>query len=141
MKTFAKIIFLILSAPLIAQTANLVGDYQTEFALKDGNVFEYKMTLSQDGTFIFDYYTKIINGIPPEVYKYGKGKWSVENNVISFFSTKEDLDEKYTLDFTNSKARFITKSPRDKTDRIIRSKIQFLKSELFWMERIEMFKQ
>jgi hypothetical protein len=26
------------------------------------------------------------NGIPPEINKYGKGKWTMENNVISFFS-------------------------------------------------------
>jgi hypothetical protein len=64
----------------------------------------------------------------------------MENNVISFFSiNKKDIDEN-TLDFSNSKARFITKSPRDKTDQIIKTRLQFLKSEIFWMARIEIFK-
>lgn len=61
--------------------------------------------------------------------------------MISFFSDKQqDIDNKFTLDFTNSKARFITKSPRDKTDQIIKTRLQFLKSDIFWMAKIELFK-
>jgi hypothetical protein len=48
--------------------------------------YDYKLTLSRDSTFNFHYYSNIKNGIPPEINKYGKGKWTMENNVISFFS-------------------------------------------------------
>ena len=119
----------------------MIGDYKLAIETTDNNVFEYQLTLSQDGTFSFHYYSKIKNGTPPEVNKYGKGKWTVENDLISFFSDKQkDIDKKNTLDFTNSKARFITKSPRDKTDQIIKTRLQFLKSEIFWMVKIEIFK-
>jgi hypothetical protein len=37
----------------------------------------------------------------------------MENNVISFFFDKQKI-LMILLDFSNSKARFITKSPRDK---------------------------
>ena len=50
------------------------------------------------------------------------------------------FDEKYTLDFTNSKARFVTKSPRDKSDKIIKTQLKFLESEIFWMRRIDIDK-
>lgn len=97
------------------------------------------MNLLDDGTFIFHYYSKIKNGIPPEKNYYGKGKWTVEKNVISFFSDKQkDLDDKFTVDFTNTKARFITKLPRDKTDKIVPTKLQFLKSSIAWMNRIDL---
>lgn len=141
MKGIFTILILISSLVSFSQTDKLIGDYKLAIETTDNNAFEYQLTLSQDGTFFFHYYSSIKQGNPAEVDKYGKGKWTLENNVISFFSDKQkDIDEKNTLDFTNSKARFITKSPRDKTDQIIKTKLQFLKSEIFWLERIEMFK-
>lgn len=141
MKVILTYIILSLSFTSFSQSYTVVGDYKLKIETVDNNVLEYKLTLSQDGTFHFHYYSNIKNGIPPEVNKYGKGKWAIENNVISFFSDKQkDIDEKYTLDFTNSKARFITKSPKDKTDQIIKTRLQFLKSDIFWMARIEIFK-
>jgi hypothetical protein len=139
MKVIFTILILASSLTSLAPADKIIGDYKRTIKTTDNNVFEYQLTLSQDGTFYFHYYSKLINGTPPEENKYGKGKWTIENNVITFFTEKEkDLDEKYTLDFTNSKARFITKSPRDKTNRIIDTKLIFLKSEIFWMEKIEM---
>lgn len=105
------------------------------------NTFDYKLTLNQDGTFLFHYYSKIKNGIPPEVNKYSKGKWTAKDNVLTFSSNKqEDFDAKYMFDFNTSKARFITKNPRDKSDRIIKTKLTFVESEIPWMQRIDIFK-
>jgi hypothetical protein len=141
MKTLFTTLLLLLSFILFSQPDKVVGEYKLVLETKDNNRFEYQLQLSQDGTFSFQYYSKITQGIPPEKTMYGKGKWSVENNVISFFTEKEkDINDKHTLDFANSKARFIIKSPRDKTDRIVNTKLIFLKSEIFWMERIEMLK-
>jgi hypothetical protein len=141
MKGIFTILILVSSLFSFSQTDKVIGDYKLAIQTTDNNAFEYQLTLAQDGTFSFYYYSKMKQGTSPEVNKYGKGKWTLENNVISFFSDKhKDIDERNTLDFTNSKARFITKSPRDKTDQIIKTKLQFLKSEIFWMERIEIFK-
>jgi hypothetical protein len=141
MKAIFTILILIFNLTLFSQVDKAVGDYLLTLKTKDSDLFEYKLTLNEDGTFLFHYYSNIKQGNPAEINKYGKGKWTVENNVISFFSDKQkEIDKKNTLDFTNSKARFITKSPRDKTDRIIKTKLQFLKSEIFWMARIEIFK-
>jgi hypothetical protein len=141
MKAIFTILILISNFTLFSQVDNAVGDYLLTLKTKESDLFEYKLTLNEDGTFYFHYYSNIKQGIPPAVNKYGKGKWTKKNNVISFFSDKQkDFDEKYTLDFTNSKARFVQKSPRNKTDQIIKTRIQFLESEIFWMERIEIFK-
>jgi hypothetical protein len=126
---------------LFSQSNLLVGDYKRRLG-KEGNHFiEYKLTLNEDGTFIFQYYSNNRKGIPPEVNKYGKGNWRSEDNVITFFSNEQkDFDEPYTLDFNTTKARFISKHPRDKTDRIIKTRLQFLESAIFWIERLEIFK-
>lgn len=141
MKVIVAILILVSSLNSFSQTDKVIGDYKSVIETNENNILEYELTLSQDGTFLFHYYSNIKQGIPPEVNKYGKGKWTIENNVISFFSDKQkDIDNKNTLDFTNSKARFIIKSPRNKTDQIIKTRLQFLKSEIFWMEKIEIFK-
>ena len=140
MKTSLLVFFLFFSLALFSQTEKVVGNYVLVFG-NDDSRFDYKLTLYQDGTFTFDYYSFIKLGVPQENTKYGKGRWTIDKNVITFLSEKAtDFDEKYTLDFSGSKARFITKSPRDKTDRIVKTRLQFLESEIFWMARAELLK-
>ncbi len=134
--------FLILFGTLTVDNLfnQMIGDYSNSSG-NDENKFEYNLTLNQDGTFSFHYYSNIKNGIPRENHRYGKGNWTEEKNVISFISDKtDDIDAKHTLDFTNSKARFIIKSPRDKSDKVVKTKLQFLASDIQWLARIEVFK-
>ncbi len=139
-KTIFTILILISGLTLFSQDKT-AGDYSHTIETKENSIFKYKLSLYEDGTFFFHYYSDIKLGKPPEVNKYGKGKWTVENKVITFFSDKgKDFDEKHTLDFATSKARFITKSPRDKTDQIIKTKMKFLESEISWMKGIDLFK-
>lgn len=141
MKIIITVLLLITNLTSFAQSNEVVGNYHRTLGKEGKHFIEYKLTLHQDGTFLFHYYSNNKQGIPPEVNKYGKGTWSVKNNLITFFSNKtEDFDEKYTLDFNNSNARFVSKHTRDKTDRIIKTKLQFLASEIFWIERLELFK-
>jgi hypothetical protein len=141
MKTIAAILILISNLTVIAQTDKIAGDYTIKFGDEVSALFKYQLILNQDGTFFLHYYSNIKIGIPPEINKYGKGNWTEANKVISFFSDKQkDLDEKHTLDVTNTKARFIIKSPRDKTDKVIKTSLQFLESELPWLGKINMLK-
>lgn len=135
------ILLLITNFTLFAQTNQFVGDYSRSLSEEGKHIIEYKLTLNQDGTFVFHSYTKMQGGIPPEVNKFGKGKWTSKDNMITFSSSKnEDFNEKYTLDFNHSTARFITKNPRDKSDKIVKTRLQFLESDIFWMSRIDVFK-
>ena len=141
MKLTITALLLIFNLTLFAQSKQIVGDYTRSLGQEGKHIIEYKLNLNEDGTFEFHSYSKIQGGTPPEVNKYGKGKWSAKDNVVTFSSNKkEDLDEKYTLDFTNSVARFVTKNPKDKSDKIVKTKLQFLESEIAWMKRIDIFK-
>ena len=141
MKAIVTIIFFISSFTSFAQAEKVVGNYTLRLENKETHLLEYNLTLNPDGTFFFHYYSNIKSGIPPEKNKYGKGNWTIANNVVSFFADKQkDFDDKHTLDFTNTKARLIIKSPRNKTDQIIKTKLQFLASDIFWMKRIDLFK-
>lgn len=141
MKLLITTLLLIFNLTLFAQSSNFAGDYNRTLTEEGKHEIEYKLTLNQDGTFLFHSYSKIQGGNPPEVNKYGKGKWSSKDNVITFSSNKkEDFNDKYTLDFNNSKARFVTKNPKDKTDQVIKTKLTFLESGIFWMKKLDVFK-
>jgi hypothetical protein len=141
MKAFLTILFLISNVSLFAQADKIAGEYALEIGKEDSNLFKYNLTLNEDGTFLFHYYSKILTGIPPEVNKYGKGTWAIENNVITFSADKQkDFDEKNTLDFNNSKARFVTKSPRDQTDTVVKTRVKFFESGISMMKTINMLK-
>lgn len=140
MRLLITVLLFLLKLNLSAQSNQFVGDY-TRSLSSENHKIEYKLTLNPDGTFEFYSYSYLQGGTPQESNKYGKGKWSEKNNLITFSSDKKtDLDQKYTLDFTNSTARFIVKNPRDKSDKIVKTKLQFLESEIFWMRRIDIFK-
>lgn len=140
MKLIITSLLLLLKLNLFAQSNQFAGDY-TRSLSDDKHKIEYKLTLNQDGTFLFQSYSNMQGGNPEEGNLYGKGKWSTKDNLITFSSDKKtDLDEKYTLDFSHSTARFVTKNPRDKSDKVVKTKLQFLESEIFWMRRIDIFK-
>ena len=125
MKHFIITLLLISGISLSAQSNQFSGDYARSLS-DDKHIIEYKLTLNQDGTFLFHSYRKMQGGTPPEENKYGKGKWSVKDNVVTFSSDKkDDFDAKNTLDFNNSKARFVTKNPRDKSDKEVKRSFNF----------------
>lgn len=142
MKLIIIALLLISNLTTFSQSNQFVGDYNRILGKEGVHLIEYKLTLNPDGTFVFHSYSNNQKGIPPEVNTYGKGKWSAKGNVITFFSDKEDdFDEKYTLDFNNSKARFVTKHPRDKSNRVVKTRLQFFESGIFWIKRLEIFKK
>ncbi|WP_047549619.1 hypothetical protein [Psychroserpens sp. Hel_I_66] len=137
MKHLLLLLFLFHAFILNAQ--DVAGVYQIK---SDTDEFSHirKLTLNHDGTFEFYHYRFIANGIPKETRSYGKGTWTLENKVITFSAEASDLDSKYTLDFNNSKARFNTKSPRDKTNRVFADFIIFYKTDVVLAQRLKLFK-
>ena len=141
MKLIVTTLLLIFNLTLFAQTNNFAGDYTRSLGEEGKHVIEYKLTLNQDGTFLFHSYSKIQGGIPPEVNKYGKGKWSSKDNIITFSANKqEDFNDQYTLDFNKTTARFVTKNVRDKSDRVVKTRLTFVETEIRWLERLDLFK-
>ena len=125
---------IVLNSSVFAQTSMEIisGEYEVTYNSSNSLIVD-KLTLNPDGTFVFHEYDKHDNGVPPERNKYGKGTWHVEKNIISFTTSKADFDEKYTLDFNTSTARFITKLPRDNSNRDIKTSLKFFNSEIPWI--------
>ncbi|MFT4697379.1 MAG: hypothetical protein ACI9SJ_000500 [Flavobacteriaceae bacterium] len=140
MKTIFILLFLTFNLPLLAQSEKYIGNYEIRFDTKNA-VIEYKLKLNPDGTFLFHSYSNHIMKLSPEEHIYGRGTWSSKKKTLSFYTNKEnDFDETYTIDLINSKARFISKSPRDKSDREIKIALKFFESEIPWIKGLDLYK-
>ena len=141
MRVITTILFFLSSIIIFSQTDKVVGEYFLTSGDSGDHLIEYTLTIQDDGTFLFHSYENHRRGVSWVKNKYGKGNWSMDGKVVSFFTDEQkDLDEKYTLDFSNSKARFITKPLRDNTDRVIKTRLQFFESDIFWIERLAIYK-
>lgn len=60
--------------------------------------------------------------------------------LYSYTNKENDLDEKHTINFTNTKARYITKSKRDKSNKEVKNNLRFYDSEIFWITGNKQFK-
>ncbi|PHS67512.1 MAG: hypothetical protein COB12_03560 [Flavobacterium sp.] len=142
MKKIILFLLLTFSTTIIAQTEKYAGNYEAHFDFNHNGVITYTLILKPDGTFTFHNYRKI-SAKNPEENSYGQGTWKVEKENVLYFHTdaNSDLDDKYTIDFTNTKARYYTKSPRDKSDKIVKTKLKFFESDIPWIKGWELFKQ
>ncbi len=140
MKHILSFLILIFSLSLCAQSKEHVGEYRSKH-VGENHLMENNLTLNQNGTFLFHHYDRISNGIPPERNFYGKGTWISKDKLIFFSADKNDVNESHVLDFNNSKARFISKLPRDKSAKVVKTAIRFYESDIFWMTGITLIKQ
>jgi len=140
MKCILPFLILLFTLSGSAQSKKHAGKYESS-AIGEGYSHINKLTLNPNGTFLFHNYRYIENGIPKEENKYGKGTWTSKNKLIFFNTDENDINYSHVLDFNNSKARFISKSPRDKSARIVKNSIRFYESEIFWITGRTLLKQ
>ena len=135
MKQFFLILLLISSLGANAQTEDFSGTYVFYNKSLKGEIVDYKIQLNKDQTFIFTSY--VYNGLN-EYRSNGKGTWKVENKTLKFTTEPADINKEYTLNFTGTTARVIKKSPRDTSDKVVPTALQFYKSEIRMIENLKL---
>ena len=134
------LLFTLLSSSFVvsaqATVHDVAGIYKRDLSNTPPHIINYTLTLNADGTFQFHSYDKIERSIPPERNNYAKGTWVLDKRVVSFSTSPSDFDEKFTLDFNHSKARFISKHPRDKSDKVVESALRFYESQIDWIQSL-----
>jgi len=134
MKPIMFLLFFTYNLYPLAQNESMVGHYEMKFEASNGLII-YKLTLNPNRTFKFHSYRFLEDALTKEENLYAKGTWNSENKLIYFSSDSDDFDEIHTLDFNNTKARFISKSPRNITNKDIKSSILIYDSEIFWLTK------
>ena len=141
MKHLLILLCITFSISLAAQSAKYDGNYEFKFEMKDGATINYTLTLNPNGTFLFRYYRKLICENCKEENAYGKGIWKAQKKLIFLSTDKEkDMNATYTLNLNNTKARYISKSPRDKSARDIKTALKFYASEITWLKGESLYK-
>lgn len=135
MKQLLILLLLTLNFSLSAQTEDYTGTYIFYVKANKGEIIDYKLQLNADKTFL---YTSYINNNTNEYNNNGKGTWKVENKIIKFTTESSDLDKDHTLNFTGTTARVIKKSPRDTSDKVVPTALQFYKSEIPWIANLKL---
>ncbi|WP_396140539.1 hypothetical protein [Flavobacterium sp.] len=139
MKKLFLLLLLTIGFSLSAQIENYAGTYILHLEGKDASILDYTLHLNTDNTFQFTSFQKLLDTRGEhDKYNYGKGTWKVENKIIKFTTEATDLDEKHTLNFSGSTARLIKKSPRDTSEKVVPTSLQFYKSEIFWIANLKL---
>ena len=140
-KKFTVFLFLcIFGQVTIAQSTSYEGTYKVRHEAINA-IFENTLILNADETFSFHSYTNHFNATPSEKDTYGKGTWRAKKNIISFFTDEEnELDEKNTLNFSNTKARVDRKSIRNKSPEVIADKMRIYESNIAWVQGMKLEK-
>jgi len=112
-----------------SQSEVIAGKYE-KISDATNAYIQYTLELKNDGTFEFHSYHNIEANLERESNYYGRGTWTADGKVVTLNTSQTDFSEKYTLDFSGTKGRFITKSRRNKSDREIPTSIRFFKSEI-----------
>jgi len=127
-----------------SQTQPYTGEYSSSHRTDDTDNprIDNTLTLNPNGTFLFHFYRKI-NDKTPEENWYAKGKWAVEkkNHLFFYINRDTDLDEKYTLNFSKTKARYVSASPRRISGNSINPSLIFYSSEISWVKGMKLYKK
>ncbi|RZV67175.1 MAG: hypothetical protein EX254_03125 [Flavobacteriaceae bacterium] len=148
MKFILSFLLLTFSYTVLAQQApEHIGKYTKKIETSEGVTFEYNLTLNHNGTFLFHYFDDkdakydVLNKNGKGKNQYGKGTWISNGKVISLKAIESiDIDKTHTLNLNKSKGRYITKSPRDKSDRVIEDAILIYDSGIPWVKRLKLIK-
>ena len=139
MKYYSIAVLLTFNLTLFAQS----GIYKLEINNKDQTVVKWTLTLNEDGAFLYHFFRDIsaVSKSSNEVNFYGKGTWVLDGKLFKFRCNDDDLSGQYTVNLNNSKARYITKSPRDKSDKVVKTALLFFESETTHIKGLELYKE
>ncbi len=139
-----KKLFLLITFTFSITLFGQSGVYVNEPKHSDGTKIKWTLTLEEDGTFLYHFLRDLsaVSKANSEENYYGKGTWVLEGKSVVFFSKKADnLNGLYTLNLNNSKARYITNSPRDVSDVVVKTALRFYESDTFHIKGLELFKE
>ncbi len=135
MKQFLLVIAFTFISLNVLQSQTVDGTYERRV----GTILIDTLVLKPDGTFTYHNYQKF-DKPNPDKNRYANGTWKMEKNILMLYSEVKVDSVIKPLNFNNSKARYIFKSPRDKSDKVVKTALKFYESEIFWIKGMELFK-
>jgi len=130
MKFIISLVLISFQFNAFTQSIEPAGNYEF-FRGNDDNYFlKDKLTLNPNGTFLFTAESYIEERMERHRLHYGKGTWRSEKRLIFLMVEDSDIDATHELNLNNTRLRFDTKSPRDKSDRDIKTTVRIIDTEI-----------
>lgn len=126
---------------LTGNAQDISGEYEAVYDLKNAYI-SYHLNLEPDGRFIFKFYRKNYCDSCVEENQYGRGSWVYKNKKLELLAEAElDVNDDFILDLNGSKAHYISRSPRDKSSKVVKTRLKFYMSTIFWVKDMELIKK
>jgi len=130
MKYLLPLILYAFSLNMLAQSEEHAGHYEFYSGNNDNYYLKDKLSLNPNGTFLFRSESYVEDRMQRERLVYGKGTWTSNKQLILLTVNTNDVDAKHVLNLNNTKLRYHTKSPRDKTNRDIKTSVRIIDTEI-----------
>ena len=142
MKLFKNLLLpLLLHLFLAGHAQDISGEYEAIYDLKNAYI-SYHLDLQPDGRFSFKFYRKNYCEICTEENQYGRGKWVYSDKKLELLAEAEvDVTNDSILYLNGSKAHYISRSPRDKSDKVVKTRLKFYASPVSWVKSMELIKK
>lgn len=140
MRTLLVLLLFLSGYTIYPQKNTVAGNYYLKWECESHQI-EYKLSLSKDGSYNLDTYTRELAWKSDVVNKSEQGTWSEKEGVITFSSkANKDFDEEYTVDLNGSIARFITATSSEETGQKSKMALVFDTSKIYCIEGMEFVK-
>lgn len=140
MKTLLLSVVIFFCALFSTFSQNIQGIYTNKWGSSDQESLSYTLSLKEDGTFTFESFRTYIG--TPDIITKAQGTW--ENNgvlLVLFSEVSKDEDNSLAAELNNTKAKFISLSPRHPDFNLVKPTLEFTKSEVFYVQGMELRKQ
>ena len=133
------LLFLTITFTLITSvnSQNIDGIYTNKWESKSGETLAYTLTLNPDGTFIFE--SERIS-LPPDMGITSNviGTWNLTGHLL-VLSTDSNTD--FSSNLNNSKARYVSVSPRNPKFNLVKPSLHFYQSDVFYAKDMKLHKE
>ncbi len=130
MKRLLLFIILISTLTMFSQSKEHAGNYEFHKGNNDNFYLKDKLTLNPNGTFLFRSQSYVEERMQRERLEYGKGTWTSVKRLILLKVEDSDVDATHVLNLNNTKLRYDTKSPRDKSNRDVKTSVRIINTEI-----------
>lgn len=137
MKSILLLVAITLLTILPVNSQTIEGTYTNKWEAKSGEALAYTLILNEDNTFEFHSYRTLLSA-DSDISKKVNGTWNLKGHILVL---KTDSEKGLGSDLNNSKARFMSVSPRNPNFNVIKPSLKFFQSDVFYAKNMELHKQ
>lgn len=139
MKSVLLVTALYLTTMMAGYSQSIEGTYANKWESNSGESLEYLLTLMEDGTFTFKSIRGYMN-YEPNIILNAKGTWKMNGQLLTL-ETHDSSDKQNDLliNLDQSKARYVSISPRNPNFNLEKPSFKFYQSDVFYAKDMELY--